>query len=348
MSLPAQLLLSDLLGRRVRSERGDDHGLGLQGWMHPPVHRLLGWVSRPSALSQRRWVWRLDQLHHLAAGEAFVRGDFAETDPATIERLPTLLGATLFSANGQPLARLVDAVVELRSGRILEYLVARSDPRLPGSSRWRLSPDRIVDQRPGEVFSALRGLEDLPLARASLREDLLRRSRQWRQQLDSGSSRWREQWQQASDRLEQRLEGWLEEPPWDGPERWRQQDRDPHAAAGPDLWPEQPLSGEAGFRPGGGPGPSAAAGVAAAEAPEARGGLDPLAPPQPAERSDRFSARAGAAAPAEPEPWEDPEGWGAEGGEQRSAPGSRRPLGARPLRRPPPESAAAEEEDPWV
>jgi hypothetical protein len=64
--------------------------------------------------------------------------------------------------------------VELRSGRILHYLVARSDPRLPGSSRWRLSPDRIVDQQPGRVFTALRGLDDLPVARASVRQQLLR------------------------------------------------------------------------------------------------------------------------------------------------------------------------------
>ena len=45
---------------------------------------------------------------------------------------------------------------------------ARSDPRLPGGSRWRLSPERIVDQRAGEVFTALQGLEDLPLAHAKI------------------------------------------------------------------------------------------------------------------------------------------------------------------------------------
>ena len=46
---------------RVRCDQGLDHGPGIMAWMHPPVHRLLGWVSRPSALRTSRDVWRLDQ-----------------------------------------------------------------------------------------------------------------------------------------------------------------------------------------------------------------------------------------------------------------------------------------------
>ncbi|MGB5239123.1 MAG: RNA methyltransferase, partial [Prochlorococcaceae cyanobacterium] len=85
--------------------------------------------------------------------------------------------------------------------------VARSDPRLPGSSRWLLSPERIVDQQPGQVMTALHGLDDLPLARASVRQEFLRRSR-----------RWREQFEEVGGRFEERLEGWLEEPPWQDPD----------------------------------------------------------------------------------------------------------------------------------
>ncbi len=238
MPLPEQLLLSDLLSRRVRCDRGHEHGVGQLGWMHPPVHRLLGWASRPSALATRRCIWRLDQLRGLTEADVLVQGEPAETDAATLERLPTLLGAVLLSGSGEPLGRLADAAVELNSGRIRHYLVARSDPRLPGGSRWRLSPDRIVDQRPGEVSTALQGLADLPLAQASLRETLLRRSRRWRDQWDEETSRLRDQWQQASGRFEQRLEGWLEEPPWEESPR---QSREPRLDE--DIWPERQDNG---------------------------------------------------------------------------------------------------------
>lgn len=255
MGLPDQLLLSDLLRRQVRCDQGLERGAGVLAWMHPPVHRLLGWASRPSAFAQKRLVWRLDQLRGLGEQEVFVKGEPAETDAATLERLPTLIDAALTGADEVPLGLVADAAVELRSGRILHYLVARSDPRLPGTSRWRLSPDRIVDQQPGRVFTALRGLDDLPVARASVRQQLLRRSR-----------RWKEQVQEVGGRVEERLEGWLEEPPWPEAFReerpWPERDQEParerrdpydNDPDGPDPledWPEEeePLEEPRDFR----------------------------------------------------------------------------------------------------
>jgi len=252
VTLPEQLLLSDLLRRRVRCQAGIDHGPGVLAWMHPPVHRLLGWISKPSAFGERRQAWRLDQLRGLAELEALVQGEGAETDLPTCERLPTLIDATLLDRRGDPIGTLADAAVELSTGRIRYYLVSRSDPRLPGSSRWRLSPDRIVDQQPGQVSTGLSGLDDLPLARASVRQELLRRSRRWRDQVQEETSRLRDQFQQAGDRFEERfserLEGWLEEPEPELEPSWdRYGDREPQRfrtdeAAGEawDDWDEDP------------------------------------------------------------------------------------------------------------
>jgi hypothetical protein len=216
VTIPPQLLMRDLLRLRVRCSQGLDRGAGVAVWMHPPVHRVLGWVSRPSAFGDLRLVWRLDQLRAVGELEALVKGEPAETDADTVRRLPTLFEAALLDRRQQPIGAVADALVELRSGRILDYQVSRSDPRLPGSSRWRLSPERIVDQQPGRVFTNLEGLDDLPLARASVRQTLLRRSR-----------RWREQVQDAGQRFEQRMEGWLEEPPWEEPEApWHRSEPD--------------------------------------------------------------------------------------------------------------------------
>ena len=213
MNLPDQLLLSDLLHHTVRCDLGLDHGPGVQAWMHPPVHRLLGWVSRPSALRMSREVWRLDQCCGLTDQQIFVRGEPALTDQVTLERLPTLIDADVLDRHGERLGGLVDLVFEPSSGVIQHYLLSRSDPRLPGSSRWRLTPDRIVDQQPGVVLTGLISLEDLPLSRASVRQDFLQRTQRWRDQL-----------RQMGDRAGDRLEGWLEEPPWQEAD---QQERQP-------------------------------------------------------------------------------------------------------------------------
>ena len=254
MALPEQLLLSDLLRLRVRCDQGLDHGPGVLGWMHPPVHRLLGWVSRPSSFRSTRRVWRLDQLRGISEGEAFVKGEGADTEPGVLEQLPTLIGATLYGPDQAPLGTMADAAVVLGSGRILHYLVARSDPRLPGTSRWRLSPERIVDQQPGRVITALQHLDDLPLARSSVRQEFLRRSRRWRDQVGEETNRLRDQFQQVGDRVEERLEGWLEEPPWDGllderdPGRSSERPISADPAQGPawdplEDWEEEPAAG---------------------------------------------------------------------------------------------------------
>ena len=173
-------------------------------WMHPPVHRLLGWVSRPSALRMSRDVWRLNQCCGFTDQQVFVRGEPAVTDQATLERLPTLLDAALLDRNAERIGSVVDLDFRPADGVILHYLIARSDPRLPGSSRWRLAPDRILDQQPGQIQTGLMGLDDLPMARASVRQDLLQRTQRWRDQLRT-----------MGDRAGDRLEGWLEDSPID-------------------------------------------------------------------------------------------------------------------------------------
>ena len=136
--------------------------------------------------------------------QVYVRGEPAVTDPATLDRLPTLLESDLCGRDGERLGAVVDLVFEPSTGAIAHYLVARSDPRLPGSSRWRLTPERVVDHQPGRVITALAGLDDLPLTGASVRQDLLRRTLRWREQL-----------RDMGDRAGDRLEGWLDDPPWD-------------------------------------------------------------------------------------------------------------------------------------
>ncbi len=257
MPLPDQLLLSDLLRRQVRCDAGHEHGVGVLAWMHPPVHRLLGWISRPGGFGSKRLAWRLNQLRGLGEQELFVQGEGADTDLLTVERLPTLIDAALIGQQGQVLGRVADAAVELNSGRILHYLVSRSDPRLPGSSRWRLAPDRLLDQQPGQVVTALTQLDELPLARASVRQEFLRRSRRWRDQLGHETSRLRDQFQEVGGRFEERLEGWLEEPDaaeapprtayGDRPEAWEAWDEDPEdGLAQPDTSQPQARSGRYG------------------------------------------------------------------------------------------------------
>lgn len=244
MSPPDQLLLSDLLSHSVRCDLGLDHGPGVMAWMHPPVHRLLGWVSRPSALRMSRDVWRLNQCCGLTDQQVFVRGEPAVSDQVTLERLPTLMDAALLDRDGKRIGSVVDLDFRPADGVIVHYLIARSDPRLPGSSRWRLAPDRILDQQPGQIQTGLMGLDDLPMARASVRQDLLQRTQRWRDQLRS-----------MGDRAGDRLEGWLDDSPIDDMRsetmRSSPEYNDPETVSGSEVWDDNSWE-EAPSRRGGG------------------------------------------------------------------------------------------------
>ena len=200
MAVPKKLLLSDLLKHNVRCESGIDHGPVITPWMHPPVHRILGFISRPSNLRLEREVWRLDQFKGINQQEVYVKGPCSLSDEQTLERFPTLMNANVFNRNGQKLGLIADFIFELMNGNIQYYLLSRSNPLIPGTSRWRLSISQISDKQPGSILCDIDTLEDLPIQKASLKEEFLSKSRKWKTQFQDLTYN-------ASDKLE----GWIDD-----------------------------------------------------------------------------------------------------------------------------------------
>jgi len=200
LAIPTKLLLSDLLKHNVRCENGIDHGPVISPWMHPPVHRILGLVSRPSNLRLQREVWRLDQLKAINQQEVYVKGSCSISDEQTLQRFPTLINANVFNRSGQKLGLIADFVFELNKGKIEYYLVSRSNPLIPGTSRWRLSISQIIDKQPGSISCDIDSFEDLRIQKASLKEEFLSKSRKWKSQFEDLTHN-------ASDKLE----GWIDD-----------------------------------------------------------------------------------------------------------------------------------------
>lgn len=200
MAIANKLLLSDLLKHTVLCDQGIDHGPVVTPWMHPPAHRILGLISRPSNLRLQREVWKLDQFKGINQQEVYVKGQCSITDQQTLERLPTLMNSNIFNRSGEKLGLIADFIFEFKTGNIEYYLVSRTNPLIPGTSRWRLSISQITDRQPGSISCQIDSLEDLPIQKASLREEFLSKSRKWKNQFDDLTYK-------ASDRLE----GWIDE-----------------------------------------------------------------------------------------------------------------------------------------
>ena len=177
-----------------------NYGNGENVWMHPPVHRILGWYSRPSNFDLKRNVWRLNQISQIIDNQIYVKGDPAISDLATLNRFPTLIEANLININGSKIGVIADFLFEMKTGKIQYYLVSRSNPKIPGSSRWKLNIENINDQQPGLVFCESNSLDDLSLIKSSIKNEFLQKGKKIINRFDDMKNI-------ASNRLEE----WLEE-----------------------------------------------------------------------------------------------------------------------------------------
>jgi len=177
-----------------------NYGNGENVWMHPPVHRILGWYSRPSNFDLKRNVWRLNQISQIIDNEIYVKGDPAISDLATLNRFPTLIEANLININGSKIGVIADFLFEMKTGKILYYLVSRSNPNIPGSSRWKLNIENINDQQPGLVFCDSNSLDDLSLIKSSIKIEFMQKGKKIFDRLDD-----------MKNVASNRLEDWLEE-----------------------------------------------------------------------------------------------------------------------------------------
>ena len=177
-----------------------NYGNGENVWMHPPVHRILGWSSRPSNFDLKRNVWKLNQIKQIIDNEIYVKGDPAVSDLATLNRFPTLIEANLININGSKIGIIADFLFEIKTGKIKYYLVSRTNPKIPGSSRWKLNIENINDQQPGLVFCESNSLDDLPLIKSSIKNEFMQKGKKIFDRFDDMKNI-------ASNRLEE----WLEE-----------------------------------------------------------------------------------------------------------------------------------------
>ena len=88
----------------------------------------------------------------------------------------------------------------MKTGKIKYYLVSRSNPNIPGSSRWKLTIDNINDQQPGLVLCESNSLDDLSLIKSSIKNEFMQKGKKIFNRFDD-----------MKNIASNRLEDWLEE-----------------------------------------------------------------------------------------------------------------------------------------
>jgi len=106
----------------------------------------------------------------------------------------------VININGSKIGFIADFLFEMKTGKIQYYLVSRSNPKIPGSSRWKLNIENINDQQPGLVFCESNSLDDLSLIKSSIKNDFLLKGKKIFDRFDD-----------MKNIASNRLEDWLED-----------------------------------------------------------------------------------------------------------------------------------------
>ncbi|HEY9828077.1 MAG TPA: hypothetical protein V6D19_21780 [Stenomitos sp.] len=113
-------------------------------WMHPPAHRVLGFICAADAIGEKKWAFNLAQVDDFEETEVIVKSPPAETNAGQVRFLETLLGRELWSDAGNRLGVLSDYIFQRDNGSIHEYLFRPDGLRGWTGSLMRLPSERIV------------------------------------------------------------------------------------------------------------------------------------------------------------------------------------------------------------
>ncbi len=114
---------SELLNRLVLERAtAEEFGRVEVVWMDPEAHRVMGFISKSSLLTKKRFAFKLSQLRSIGAEGIVINSLPVETDTEHVGVLETLIGHELWSDAGNRLGHITDCLFHLETGEITDYL----------------------------------------------------------------------------------------------------------------------------------------------------------------------------------------------------------------------------------
>lgn len=175
-------------------------------WMHPPAHRVMGFVCKPGFISKQRYAFNLKQLYRIGAESILVSSGAAETNVKEVRLLETLIGLEVWTDAGEKLGRIIDCLFDRQTGNITHYLFKSGGWRGFTSGIYQLPPKSVMSFGSKRVLVTARVSENIAVFQEGLEERLAEVSDRiksgYSQELDSFSTRAQKLAQQAEERLQ--------------------------------------------------------------------------------------------------------------------------------------------------
>jgi sporulation protein YlmC with PRC-barrel domain len=151
--LPSVIRHSELLNRLVLNrDTLEELGRIEVLWMHPPLHRVLGFVCKLGFLGKRKLAFKLSQLDAIGDNGILTHSQPDETDGDRVRQLESLIQCEVWSESGSKMGKIVDCEFSLQTGAITDYLLIGDTGRNSIATRlnaltgtiYRLPPSKIA------------------------------------------------------------------------------------------------------------------------------------------------------------------------------------------------------------
>ncbi len=136
----SDLLNQLVLDRNTMEELGHVDVL----WMHPPVHRVLGFICKSGFLGTKKTAFNLAQIKTLGANTILVNGNPVETDSEKVRQIESLINCEVWSDAGNKIGRITDCLFNFKTGAISQYLFVSSGWGAIADGVYLLPPSKIL------------------------------------------------------------------------------------------------------------------------------------------------------------------------------------------------------------
>ncbi len=141
-------------------------------WMHPPVHRVLGFICKSGFLGNKKTAFNLAQIKTFGASTILVNAKPVETDAEKVRNLESLIGCEVWSDNGNKIGKITDCLFNLKTGAITQYLFAASGWSGITSGVYLLPPSQILSFGHKRVLVSEVAAQTLAVYREGIKQKL--------------------------------------------------------------------------------------------------------------------------------------------------------------------------------
>lgn len=164
----SDLLNQLVLDRNTMEELGHVDVL----WMHPPVHRVLGFICKSGFLGTKKTAFNLAQITTLGANSILVNAKAVETDAEKVRQLQSPINCEVWSDAGNKIGKITDYLFNSKTGAITQYLFVSSGWGGIAGDVYLLPPSKILSIGSKRVLVSEAAAQTLAVYREGVKQKL--------------------------------------------------------------------------------------------------------------------------------------------------------------------------------